>query len=205
MNPVSTCGFRSPATIGAAKTLGRVLPCILLLVMCLPARVVAQTDAPAEQQQDPQAQRNDRQNDLAAEVEALKREIEDIKAQLARITALQRLQTERLLQQSEVAVPAQPAPQTPSGQSAPRPSRQQVTPAPATTAPSVPGENTTPTVFVFKDGTRTEAHNFAIVGGTLWVYTDQEAKKYAISYIDVPATTAANAARGNKFQMPESR
>ena len=54
---------------------------------------------------------------------------------------------------------------------------------------------------VFKDGTRTEAHNFAIVGGTLWIYTDQEAKKYAVSYIDVPATTAANAARVDRLEL----
>jgi len=204
MNPVRMCGLGTLAT--TAKIAGRVLLCILGVAMCLPARVVAQSDPAPEQQQDSQAQRNDQRIDLAAEIETLKREIEDIKAQLARITALQRLQTERLLQQSEATAPAQMTPPTPPpAQPLPRTTRQQPVPPASTTAASVPGESANPTVFVFKDGTRTEAHNFAIVGGTLWIYTDQEAKKYAVSYIDVPATTAANATRGNKFQMPESR
>src|SRR5947209_11068150 len=108
MNPVRMCGLGTVATTG--KIAGRVLLCILGLAMCLPARVAAQADPAPEQQQDSQAQRNDQRIDLAAEIEALKREVEDIKAQLARITALQRLQTERLLQQSEATAPAQITP-----------------------------------------------------------------------------------------------
>jgi len=195
MNSVTLCGPAKPVRRSTVlRTM--VFLCIVAAAMSLPARAQAQADPPVDPQQDAQAQRND----LAAEVEELKREIADIKEQLARITAVQRLQTERLLQQSQpTAAATQPS----------EPQTQRATPRPAPTAPgpafAVPKENGTPTIFVFKDGNRTEAHNFAIVGGTLWVYTDEEAKKYAVSYIDVPATTAANAARGNKFQMPETK
>lgn len=195
MNSVIVC---APAKPIAQSMMRRaiVFLCIVAAAMCIPARAQAQADLPAAPQQDAQAQRSD----LAAEVEELRREIDEIKEQLVRITAVQRLQTERLLQQSQpTATTTQPA----------EPQPQRETPRPATPAPgpafAVSKENGTPTIFVFKDGNRTEAHNFAIVGGTLWVYTDEEAKKYAVSYIDVPATTAANAARGNKFQMPESK
>ena len=33
------------------------------------------------------------------------------------------------------------------------------------------------TVLVFQDGHRTEARNYAIVGQTLWIYTEQDSKK----------------------------
>jgi hypothetical protein len=202
INEWSKCSLEAAFTSSAKRknTAAWAFVGVLVSALCLPINLAAQADAQSEQQQEAQAQRND----LAAEIEALKREIEDIKAQLARITTVQRIQGEQLLQQQPQPSAAPPAAVVPPSTRQVRP--QESVPANAPTPPTPTAADTaTPTVFVFKDGTRTEAHNYAIVGGTLWIYTDQEAKKYAVSYIDVAASTAANASRGNKFQIPESR
>ncbi|MBV9609608.1 MAG: hypothetical protein JO187_08630 [Acidobacteria bacterium] len=201
MNPVriSSAVTTSKCAVQRAITGRLLLGALLAATMCLPVGAVAQAYAPPDQQPEAQGQRVD----ILEEIEQLKREIEDIRQQLARITAVQTAQGEQLLlhqqAQSSTAAPTPVAPQ------APRPVPQRPAVAPAVAAGQGSGDTGSPTVFVFKDGTRTEARNFAIVGGTLWIYTDQDAKKYAVSYIDVGATTAANASRGNKFQMPESR
>jgi hypothetical protein len=61
------------------------------------------------------------------------------------------------------------------------------------------------TVLVFHDGHRTEARNYAIVGQTLWIYTQDESQKVPLSELDVAATKNANSDRGIIFQMPASR
>jgi hypothetical protein len=48
----------------------------------------------------------------------------------------------------------------------------------------------------FRDGSRSEVQNFAIVGLTLWVFNTQRARKIRISDLDVEATNEVNADRG---------
>ncbi len=65
--------------------------------------------------------------------------------------------------------------------------------------PQVHGE----TVLVFRDHHREEIQDYAIVGKTLWVFTEQRARKIPIAELDVPATTKANDARGIDFDLPK--
>lgn len=61
------------------------------------------------------------------------------------------------------------------------------------------------TVLVFRDKHTQEIQNYAIVGNTLWVFTEQRAWKIPIANLDVPATTRANEDRGADFQLPKER
>ena len=59
-----------------------------------------------------------------------------------------------------------------------------------------------PTVLVFQDKHIQEVENYAIVGQTLWVFSEQRAKKVALSELDIPATTKLNEERGIEFRVP---
>jgi hypothetical protein len=63
-------------------------------------------------------------------------------------------------------------------------------------------ENTAKTILVFRDGHRSEVGNYAIVGQTLWVFTEQRAQKQLLSDLDVEATRKVNAGRGVEFRPP---
>ena len=54
-----------------------------------------------------------------------------------------------------------------------------------------------------RNGHRSEVQNYGIVGQTLWAFTEQHARKYPISDLDLPATKAANEKRGIEFVVPE--
>ncbi len=58
------------------------------------------------------------------------------------------------------------------------------------------------TVLVFRDRHSEEIQNYAIVGKTLWVFTEQRSRKIPIAELNVPATTKANQARGIDFRLP---
>jgi hypothetical protein len=58
------------------------------------------------------------------------------------------------------------------------------------------------TVLVFRDGRSEEIQNYAIVGKTVWVFTEQRARKIPVADLNVPATTKANEARGIDFRLP---
>jgi hypothetical protein len=58
------------------------------------------------------------------------------------------------------------------------------------------------TVLVFRDHHTEEIQNYAVVGKTLWVFTEQRARKIPIATLDVPATTKANEDRGIDFRLP---
>jgi hypothetical protein len=76
-------------------------------------------------------------------------------------------------------------------------------PAPVNTAPQPPATQiSADTVFVFRDHHSEEIQNYAIVGKTLWVFTEQRARKVPIAELDVPATTKANEDRGIVFRLP---
>jgi hypothetical protein len=80
-------------------------------------------------------------------------------------------------------------------------SRERAQQAALRTRPSVE-EITSSTVLAFRDGRRSEIQNYAIVGQTLWVFTEQRARKIFVSDLDVEATKEVNAARGVEFRIP---
>ena len=63
-------------------------------------------------------------------------------------------------------------------------------------------EKTATTILVFRDGRRSEIQNYAIVGQTLWMLTEQRARKMSMSDLDVEATRKLNADRGVEFRTP---
>ena len=60
------------------------------------------------------------------------------------------------------------------------------------------------TVFVFRDGHRTEVQNYAIVGSTLWMLSPTRANKVPLSDLDLDQTVKANEERGLSFSLPKS-
>lgn len=58
------------------------------------------------------------------------------------------------------------------------------------------------TVLIFKDGHKSEVQNYAIVGGTLFDFTDGRSRKILLADLDLPATSKANDDRGVDFQIP---
>jgi len=70
--------------------------------------------------------------------------------------------------------------------------------------PSPPVQQTTnPMVLVFRDGHRTEIHNYAVVGQTLWVLDERAATKIPLADLDIAATQRENGGRGFRFSLPE--
>lgn len=59
-------------------------------------------------------------------------------------------------------------------------------------------------VLVYKDGHKQEVQNYAIVGQTIWVLNEQQAKKVPLSSIDLNATRKANEDRDVDFALPTS-
>jgi len=80
-------------------------------------------------------------------------------------------------------------------------SREQARQAALQPRPSVE-EKTPTTILVFRDGHRSEVQNYAIAGQTLWVFTEQRARKMPVSDLDVEATKKVNADRGVEFRLP---
>ena len=58
-------------------------------------------------------------------------------------------------------------------------------------------------MLVFRDKHTQEVQNYAIVGGTLWIFSEQRATKLPLSWLDIEATTKANDDRGVDFQVPQ--
>jgi hypothetical protein len=71
-------------------------------------------------------------------------------------------------------------------------------------SPPMPGrsEVSASTLLVFRDKHTQEVQNYAIVGGTLWIFSEQRATKIPLSWLDLDATTKANDDRGVDFQIP---
>ena len=59
------------------------------------------------------------------------------------------------------------------------------------------------TALVFRDRHVLEVRNYAIAGGTLWVFTEQQSKKIPLAELDLNATAKMNDARGVDFQVPK--
>jgi peptidoglycan hydrolase CwlO-like protein len=137
--------------------------------------------------------------DTANQIQQLQAAIDQLQQQVSRLTtAVEELQADRT-----ESVKAAPAPK--SKGKAPVASKKAVAVASAPVS-TVPEADATPlTVLVFQDGHRTEARNYAIVGQTLWIYTEQDSKKVPLADLDVTATKSANADRGIAFQIPNTK
>jgi hypothetical protein len=59
-----------------------------------------------------------------------------------------------------------------------------------------------PTVLIFRDGHQAEVHNYAVVGQTLWIFSEERARKVALADLDLDATRKSNEERGVEFAVP---
>jgi hypothetical protein len=64
---------------------------------------------------------------------------------------------------------------------------------------------TTATTFVFRDGHRVSAINYAIAGQTLWIFSENMAKKVSLDDLDRAATEQVNAANGIYLYLPKTK
>jgi hypothetical protein len=77
--------------------------------------------------------------------------------------------------------------------------RQAPPPEPLASAVSKPSAEPTKTVLVFRDGRRQEVANYAIAGQTLWILSEQSAKRVPLSELNLEQTKQQNAERGLDF------
>ena len=138
--------------------------------------------------------------DTANELQQLRAAVDQLQQQVSRLTsAVEELQADRT-----TSVKAAPETRTKGKTPAAAKKTVVITPTPAAGSPEV-DEGTPLTVLVFQDGHRTEARNYAIVGQTLWIYTEQDSKKVPLADLDVAATKTANSDRGIVFQVPNAK
>jgi len=60
------------------------------------------------------------------------------------------------------------------------------------------------TTFVFRDGHRLTAQNYAIAGETLWIFSEHTAKRISLAEIDLALTEQVNAANGVEIHLPQT-
>ncbi len=60
-------------------------------------------------------------------------------------------------------------------------------------------ETPTSTVLIFGDGHRVKVQNYGIVGQTLWIFSERNARKVPLADLDLKATQLVNAERGVEF------
>jgi TolA-binding protein len=145
---------------------------------------------------------------LATEVEQLRSDVDQLKQQIATLNSvIEELQSARTTAEQPSAKRIMPAKTSVATKNAT--SRKKTvasaTPAPTPSIAAETDDRAPLTVLVFHDGHRVEARNYAIVGQTLWIYTEQDSKKVPLADLDVSATKDANADRGITFQLPPTR
>jgi len=138
-------------------------------------------------------------SELATEVQRLRTDLDRLQRQVSYLTNLiEQMESER--------TPIQPAPAKSAAKSNAK--KKSATVADAAGTPSIApevDERVTKTLLVFKDGHKVEATNYAIVGQSLWIYTEQDSKRVPLSDLDVTATKNANSDRGVTFQVPPTK
>jgi TolA-binding protein len=139
-------------------------------------------------------------SDTANELQQLRAAVDQLQQQVSRLTsAVEELQADR-------TASVKPAAEPRTRGKAPVAGKKSVVIAPTPTSVAPESDERTPlTVLVFQDGHRTEARNYAIVGQTLWIYTEQDSKKVPLADLDVTATKNANSDRGIVFQVPNTK
>jgi hypothetical protein len=73
------------------------------------------------------------------------------------------------------------------------------TPIPATRPRQEPAAP--PTVLIYRDGRQAEVRNYAVVGQTLWIFSEERARKVPLADLDLDATRNANEERGVEFAV----
>ena len=63
----------------------------------------------------------------------------------------------------------------------------------------VTGGNLPSRILVFRNGRREEIQNYALIGETLWILTEQRARKIPVSDLDIETTKKENGERGLEF------
>ncbi len=172
----------------------RPLPLFISLVALLFSPLLS-----AQQQGDAQANAPEDSADIVAQVQQLRAEVEQLSEQVDRLN-----NEIKSIRASGGAAPSRPT-RGRAVSTAPTP-----VPTPAiaaaTAAPAVQNEESIPiTVLVFRDGKKVETRNYAIVGESIWVYNEQESKKYRVADLDVDATRKLNSDHGVGFQLPPTR
>jgi TolA-binding protein len=145
---------------------------------------------------------------LASEVEQLRSDVDQLKQQIATLNSvIEELQGARTTAEQPSAKRIPPAKTSVATKNAPSKKKTvaSATPAPTPSIAAETDDRAPLTVLVFHDGHRVEARNYAIVGQTLWIYTEQDSKKVPLADLDVSATKDANADRGITFQLPPTR
>jgi hypothetical protein len=136
-------------------------------------------------------------SELAAEVQRLRNDVDRLKRQVAYLNSVvEEMESERAPIERAAGKPAAKTSGTKKGVTA------------AAAAPSIApdvDDRVTKTVLVFRDGHKTEAVNYAIVGQNLWIYTETDSKKVPLADLDMAATKSANSDRGVTFQVPPSK
>lgn len=187
--------------MNAAFRLGRCFLMVIILGTAVAA--IAQdasdtTTAPSQAAQNaPAIQPAQDNSELVAEIEQLRSEVDRLKQQVAALNQLvEQLQTQ------QTPAPAEKSTAKTGGKPA---KKKTVEIVPALAPPSTPDDRASKTVLVFHDGHKVEATNYAIVGQTLWIYTETDSKKVPLSDLDVSATKSANSDRGITFQVPPTK
>ena len=60
------------------------------------------------------------------------------------------------------------------------------------------------TVLVFRDGHSVEVQNYGIVGQTLWIFTERQARKVPLADLNLNVTQRVNGGRGVEFLAPRT-
>jgi hypothetical protein len=64
-----------------------------------------------------------------------------------------------------------------------------------------PGPQLPAAVLIYQDGHQLEVRNYAVLGKTLWVFSDQSSGRIPLADLDLPATRKFNQSRGIKFEI----
>jgi hypothetical protein len=73
---------------------------------------------------------------------------------------------------------------------------------PSAEPPTATEEKPPTTLFVYRDGHQMEVQNYAILGNTLWIFSDQRTRQVPLADLDLAATKRVNEERGVDFASP---
>jgi hypothetical protein len=59
------------------------------------------------------------------------------------------------------------------------------------------------TTLVFRDGRTEDVQNYAVVGRTLWIFSEQRARRIPLDQLDIPTTEKINEDEGVDFVGPK--
>lgn len=182
-----------------SRVLGSLIMASVVSVGCMAQSQDATAPQTAQPAPDAQGSVQPAQDpDTANQIQQLQAAIDQLQQQVSRLTsAVEELQADR----TESVKPAA----APRGKGKPTIPPKKVSSVAQTPAVPAAEADTPMTVLVFQDGHRTEARNYAIVGQTLWIYTEDDSKKVPLADLDVNATKSANSDRGIVFQVPNTK